>query len=88
MVTAENFAFDRRVGNFFAQSFRDQKIIDTPTRIILPRFTAIMPPSVSARRRRIQMPKRVDKARVQQVGKFFAFGVAETRALVISFGVP
>ena len=87
MVAAENLTFDRRGGNFVAQAVRHEKIIDSPARIVLSRTTAVMPPGVRVLNRRVQKSERVDEASVQQCGKFCALFVAETRALMISFGM-
>ena len=79
MVGAGNFAVDRRGRNAVAQTVGDQKIVDAPADVLLPRAEAVAPPGICAGQLRIAKTKGVCKAARKQLREFPAFLVGKSR---------
>ena len=65
MVRAEDLVVNGRGLYGILQPVRDQKIVDAPARVLLPRMEAVAPPRIRAGEVRVSVAEGVGKARVQ-----------------------
>ena len=87
MVGAGDFAVDRRGRDAVAQTVGDQKIVDAPADVLLPRAEAVAPPGICAGQLRIAKTKGVCKAARKQLREFPAFLVGKAGVPAVGFRI-
>ena len=73
VIGTEDIGMDCCLFQFLIQAFRCNKIVDTPSGVLLARLKPVRPPGVDAFRIRIEKAERIGEAGTEKFGHLGAF---------------
>ena len=87
MVAAKNIRVDLGVLQFRLQPVRGDKVVNTPTGILLSGVEHIAPPAVYAGGIRVKVAESIGKSAIQQGGHFASLFIGKTGVFVVGLWI-